>query len=191
MLDGLLFTLIFISPNAGNVNHLDVFAVLLLNIYLSKATLHVSKSTETIRWSSVRLITLWIKIHLLIHGVFRTRSKSRNAGFCNECSSCWFIRIIPDNYRPFKMFWTRTLWNVWNYWQLNYCSYEMQRLKVCIESLYYSKLQIQLYTLWYYVILSLRHCVPTVKLRVKQAGSQGVGGWGCQTTKTKLSRLKP
>lgn len=58
VLDGLLFTLIFISPKSGNVNHLDVFAVLLLNIYLSKATLHVSKSTETIRWSSVRLIKL-------------------------------------------------------------------------------------------------------------------------------------
>lgn len=42
VLDGLLFTLIFISPKSGNVNHLDVFAVLLLNIYLSKATLHVS-----------------------------------------------------------------------------------------------------------------------------------------------------
>lgn len=134
----------------------------------------------------MRLIKLWIKIHLLIHSVFRTRSKSRNAGFCNECSSCRFIRNTPDNYRPFKMFWTRTLWNVWNYWQLNYCSYEMQRLKVCIESLYWSKLQIQLYTLWYYVILSLRHCVPTVKLRVKQAGTTRGGGLGLSDNENKI-----
>lgn len=40
-MDYYLLSFLF-PPNSGNVNHLDMFAVLLLNIYLSKATLHVS-----------------------------------------------------------------------------------------------------------------------------------------------------
>ena len=37
----------FYSTNSGNMNHFGIFAVRLTNIYLSKATLHVSSLQDT------------------------------------------------------------------------------------------------------------------------------------------------
>lgn len=116
VVDGLLFIFIFIFLKFGNVNYLDVFVVLLLNIYLLKVILYVFKFIEIICWFLVCLIKLWIKIYFLIYGVFCIWFMFKNVGFCNECLSCRFICNIFDNYRLFKMFWICIFWNVWNYW---------------------------------------------------------------------------